>query len=72
MSFDKYYIKIILFINIKVFNKKFVNKKFVKFYKFSITLLQNSTKLYFANNKFASNITYIAQVTINLSKYINI
>ncbi len=72
MFFDKYYIKTILFINIEVFNKVFVNKKFVKLYNFFFILLQNSIKLYLINNKFVSNIIYITQVTINLDKYINI
>jgi len=72
LFFDKYYIKTILFINIEVFNKVFVNKKFVKLYNFFFILLQNSIKLYLINNKFVSNIIYITQVTINLDKYINI
>ncbi len=49
-----------LLINIEVFNKAFINKIFVKFYKFSIILLQNSIKLRLVNNKFISNIIYIA------------
>ncbi len=49
-----------LLTNIKVFNKIFINRKFVKFYKLSIILLSNSIKLYFVNNKFVSNIIYIA------------
>ncbi len=48
-----------LFINIEVFNKIFINKKFVKLYKLSIILFQNFIKLYLTNNKFASNIIYI-------------
>ena len=69
MFFDKYYIKTILFINIEVFNKVFVNKKFVKLYNFFFILLQNSIKLYLINNKFVSNIIYITQVTINLDNF---
>ncbi len=49
-----------LLINIKVFNKVFINKKFVKLYKLSIMLLRNSIKLYLINNKFVSNIIYVA------------
>ncbi len=49
-----------LFINIEVFDKIFINKKFVKLYKFSIILFRNFIKLYLINNKFISNIIYIA------------
>ena len=49
-----------LFINIKVFDKVFVNRKFVKLYKLSIILFQNFIKLCLTNNKFVSNIIYIA------------
>ncbi len=49
-----------LLINIKVFNRIFINKKFVKLYKLSIILLQNLIKLRLINNKFASNIIYVA------------
>ena len=49
-----------LFINIKVFNRVFVNKKFVKLYKLSIMLFQNFIKLCLINNKFAFNIIYVA------------
>ncbi len=48
-----------LLINIKVFDKLFVNRKFVKLYKLSIILLQNFIKLYLVNNKFTLNIIYI-------------
>ncbi len=48
-----------LFINIKIFNRVFINKKFVKFSKFSIILFQNFIKLRLINNKFVSNIIYI-------------
>jgi len=61
-----------LFIDIEAFDRIFVNRKFVKLYKFFIILLQNSIKLRFVNNKFVFNITYIAQVIINLDNYINI
>ncbi len=61
-----------LLINIEVSNKVFVNKKFVKLYKFSIMLLQNFIKLRLVNNKFVSNIIYIAQVIINLNEHIDI
>jgi len=61
-----------LFINIEIFNRAFINKKFVKLYKLSIMLLRNFIKLRLINNKFISNIIYIAQVIINFSKYINI
>ncbi len=61
-----------LFINIEIFNRVFINKKFVKLYKLSIMLLRNFIKLRLINNKFISNIIYIAQVIINFSKYINI
>jgi len=61
-----------LLINIEIFNKVFINKKFIKFYKLSIILLQNSIKLRLINNKFASNIIYIAQIIINLSEYIRL
>jgi len=60
LLFNKYYIKIMLFINIEVFDKIFINKKFVKLYKFSIILFRNFIKLYLINNKFISNIIYIA------------
>jgi len=60
LFFDKYYIKIMLLINIKIFNRIFVDKKFVKFYKLSIILFRNFIKLYLINNKFVSNIIYIA------------
>ncbi len=49
-----------LLINIKIFNRIFVDKKFVKFYKLSIILFRNFIKLYLINNKFVSNIIYIA------------
>jgi len=49
-----------LLINIEAFNRVFVNKKFIKYYKLSIILLQNSIKLRLVNNKFASNIIYNA------------
>jgi len=61
-----------LFIDIKVFDRVFINKKFVKLYKLSIMLLQNSIKLRLTNDKFVSNIIYVAQVIINLSEHINI
>jgi len=61
-----------LLINIEVSNKVFVNKKFVKLYKFSIMLLQNFIKLRLVNNKFVSNIIYIAQAIINLNEHIDI
>ncbi len=61
-----------LFINIKVFNKVFINKKFIKLYKLFIILFQNFIKLHLINNKFVSNIIYIVEVIINLSKHINI
>jgi len=48
-----------LLINIKVFNKVFINKKFVKLYKLFIILFRNFIKLRLANNKFVSNIIYI-------------
>jgi len=35
-------------------------------------LLQNSIKLRLTNDKFVSNIIYVAQVIINLSEHINI
>ncbi len=49
-----------LFINIEVFDRVFINKKFVKLYKLSTMLLRNFIKLHLINNKFASNIIYIA------------
>jgi len=49
-----------LLIDIEAFNRVFVNKKFIKFDKLSIILLQSSIKLRFVNNKFVSNITYVA------------
>jgi len=60
MFFNKRYIKVILLINIEVFNKIFINKKFVKLYKLFIILFRNFIKLRLINNKFASNIIYIA------------
>jgi len=65
--FNKNYIKAILLIDIKAFNRIFVNKKFVKLYKLFTILLRNFIKLRLVNNKFALYITHIAQVTINLS-----
>lgn len=56
--FNKNYIKTILFIDIETSNRVFVNRKFVKLYKFSTILLRNSIKLSFANNKFVSYIIY--------------
>lgn len=70
--FDKYYIKAILLIDIETSDRVFVDRKFVKLYKFFIILFQNSIKLRLADNKFASNIIYAAQVIINLSNYIDI
>ena len=49
-----------LLIDIEVSNKAFVNKKFIKLHKLSIILLQNSIKLRLINDKFVSNIIYIA------------
>jgi len=60
MFFDERYIKAMLFINIEAFNKIFINKKFVKLYKLSTILLQNSIKLRLVDDKFVSNIIYIA------------
>ncbi len=48
-----------LLINIKVFNKAFINKKFIKLYKLSIILFRNFIKLRLINNKFISNIIYV-------------
>jgi len=72
MFFDKRYIKAMLLVNIEAFNRVFVDKKFVKLYKLSIMLLQNSIKLRLAKNKFVSNIIYVVQVTIDLNNYIDI
>ncbi len=49
-----------LLINIEVFDKVFINKKFVKLYKLFIMLLRNFIKLRLINNKFVSNIIYVA------------
>ncbi len=49
-----------LLINIEVFSKVFINKKFIKLYKLSIILFRNFIKLCLINNKFVFNIIYIA------------
>ncbi len=49
-----------LFIDIKVFDKVFINKKFVKLYKLFTMLLRNFIKLRLINNKFVFNIIYVA------------
>jgi len=49
-----------LLINIKIFDKVFINRKFVKLYKLSIMLFRNFIKLHLINNKVVSNIIYVA------------
>jgi len=49
-----------LLVNLKVLNKVFVNKKFVKFYKLFTMLLRKSIRLRLVNNKLALNINYVA------------
>ena len=65
-------VKIVLMIDTKASKRIFVNRKYVKFYKFFIVRLQKSIKLKLTDNKFISNIIYMIQITFNLNDHIDI
>ena len=64
-------IKIVLMIDTKILKWVFVNRKYVKFHKFSIARLQKFIKLKLTNNKFVLNIIYMIQITFNLNDHID-
>ena len=52
-------VKIFLITNTKVFGRIFINRKYVKLYKFFIARLQKPIKLKLTNDKLMSNIIYM-------------
>ena len=64
-------IKIVLMIDTKVSRRAFVNRKYVKFYKFSIARLQKSIKLELTDDKLISNIIHMIQIIFNLNDHID-
>jgi len=61
-----------LLVDSRVLDKVFVNKKFIKFYKLFTILLRKSIRLRLVDNKLTLNINYVAQITIDLNKYVKI
>ena len=64
-------IKIALMIDTKASKRIFINRKYIKFYKFFIVRLQKSIKLKLTDDKLVLNIIYMIQITFNLNDYIN-
>ena len=64
-------IKIALMINTKASGQIFVNRKYVKFYKFFIAQLQKLIKFKLTDDKLVSNIIYMIQITFNLNGHID-
>ena len=65
-------IKIFLMTNTKAFGRVFVNRKYVKLYKFFIVRLQKSIKFKLTNDKLVSNIIHMIQIIFNLNNHIDI
>ena len=59
-------------IDMKASKRTFVNRKYVKFYKFFIVRLQKSIKLKLTDDKFISNIIHITQIIFSLNDHIDI
>ena len=64
-------IKIVLMIDMKASKRAFVNRKYVKFYKFFIVRLQKFIKLKLTDDKLILNIIYMIQITFSLNDYID-
>ena len=58
-------------IDTKVSRRAFVNRKYVKFYKFFIVRLQKLIKLRLTNDKLILNIIHITQLTFSLNDHID-
>ena len=58
-------------IDTKVSRRSFVNRKYFKFYKFSIARLQKSIKLELTDDKLISNIIHMIQIIFNLNDHID-
>ena len=64
-------VKTFLMINIKVFERVFVSRRYVKLYKFFIVRLQKSIKFKLTNNKLVFNIIHMIQIIFSLNNHIN-
>ena len=64
-------IKIVLMTDTKASEQIFVNRKYVKFYKFFIVRLQKFIKLKLTDDKLVLNIIYMIQITFNLNDHID-
>ena len=64
-------VKVAFMINIKVSKQTFVNRKYVKFYKFLIARLRKLIKLRLTDNKLILNIFYMIQLTFNFNDHID-
>ena len=58
-------------IDTKTSKRIFVNRKYVKFYKFFIARLQKFIKLKLTDDKLVLNIIYMIQITFNLNNHID-
>ena len=58
-------------IDTKVSKRAFVNRKYVKFYKFFIVRLQKFIKLKLTDDKFISNIIHMIQIMFSLNDHID-
>ena len=64
-------VKIVLMIDTKVSKQIFINRKYVKFYKFFIVRLQKFIKFKLTDDKFVLIIIYMIQITFSLNDHIN-
>ena len=64
-------VKVAFMINTKVSRRTFVNRKYVKLYKFFIARLQKSIKLQLTNDKLILNIIHMTQLTFSLNDHID-
>ena len=64
-------VKIVFMINTKVSKRAFINRRYVKLYKFLIARLQKSIKLQLTNDKLILNIIHMTQLTFSLNDHID-
>ena len=64
-------VKVAFMINTKVSKQAFINRRYIKLYKFFIVRLQKSIKLRLTNNILILNIIYMIQLTFSLNNHID-
>ena len=64
-------VKVAFMIDMKVSKRTFINRRYVKFYKFFIVRLQKSIKLRLTDDKLILNIIYMIQLTFSLNDHID-